>query len=77
MSKKPLKPIITEEIITNLSEIYLKREEKQKELEFYTEELIKLQQRLQLISRDIGVTETIIHLIETEKIIDLGKGKHR
>lgn len=77
MSKKPLKPIITEEIITNLSEIYLKREEKQKELEFYTEELIKLQQRLQLISREIGVTETIIHLIEIEKIIDLGKGKHR
>ncbi len=77
MSKKPLKPIITEEIITNLSEVYIKREEKQKELEFYTEELIKLQQRLQLISRDIGVTETIIHLIETEKIIDLGKGKHR
>jgi hypothetical protein len=57
--------------IINISDLYDEKERKQKELEFYTEELDKLMLRLGMLQHEIGVTETIINMIEGEYLVDL------
>ena len=58
-------------LIIDISDIYDQRDRKKKELKFYTVELQKLMDKLGMIQQDIGVTETIIRLIENEQILDL------
>ena len=58
-------------LIIDISDIYDQRDRKKKELKFYTVELEKLMAKLGMIQQDIGVTETIIRLIENEQILDL------
>jgi hypothetical protein len=57
--------------IINISDLYDEKERKQKELQFYTEELDKLMLRLGMLQHEIGVTETIINMIEGEYLVDL------
>jgi len=57
--------------IINISDLYDEKERKQKELEFYTQELDKLMLRLGMLQHEIGVTETIINMIEGEYLVDL------
>jgi len=54
-----------------LNDIYEIRKRKEDELEFYHKELNKLMIRLDLIRREISVTNQIIELIETEKVVDV------
>lgn len=54
-----------------LTDIIETRLRKQKELEYYEEELRKLQQKMFFIKKDIDITTLIINLIEDEKIMDL------
>lgn len=58
-------------LIIDISDIYAQRAVKEKELEFYQTELEKLMFRLGMVQQEIGVTNTIIRLIENEQIIDL------
>jgi hypothetical protein len=58
-------------LIIDITDIYDQRDRKKKELKFYTVELQKLMDKLGMIQQDIGVTETIIRLIENEQILDL------
>jgi len=58
-------------LIIDITDIYDQRDRKKKELKFYTLELEKLMAKLGMIQQDIGVTETIIRLIENEQILDL------
>jgi hypothetical protein len=44
---------------------------KEQELEFYQTELEKLQQKMWWVKKEIDLTETIINIIETEKVMDL------
>lgn len=44
---------------------------KEKELQFYQEELEKLQKKMFFIQKDIEITNTIIRLIENESIYDI------
>jgi len=44
---------------------------KEQELEFYQAELEKLQQKMWWVKKEIDLTETIIDIIETEKVMDL------
>lgn len=44
---------------------------KEKELQFYQEELEKLQKKMFFIQKDIDITNTIIKLIENESIYDI------
>lgn len=44
---------------------------KEQELEFYQKELEKLQQKMWWVKKEIDLTETIINIIETEKVMDL------
>lgn len=58
-------------LIIDITDIYDQRDRKKKELKFYTTELEKLMAKLSMLQQDIGVTETIIRLIENEQILDL------
>lgn len=44
---------------------------KEKELKFYQEELDKLQTKMWWVRKEINLTETIIDIIEKEKVMDL------
>jgi hypothetical protein len=56
--------------IIMLTEILETKVRKEKELEYYQKELEKLQQKMFFIKKDIEVTNLIITMIKTEKIID-------
>ena len=58
-------------LIIDISDIYEQRAVKEKELAFYQAELEKLMFRLGMVQQEIGVTNTIIRLIENEQILDL------
>lgn len=58
-------------LIIDITDIYDQRARKRKELDFYTVELEKLMTKLGMLQHEIGVTETIIRLIENEQILDL------
>lgn len=61
----------SQKLIIDISDIYDQRDRKKKELKFYTQELEKLMAKLGMLQNEIGVTETIIRLIENEQILDL------
>lgn len=44
---------------------------KEKELEFYNEELKKLQSKMWDLQKEISLTNDIIRLIESERLLDL------
>ena len=54
-------------LIISLSDIYEQRAVKERELEFYQKELEKLMFKLGMVQQEIGVTNTIIKMIENEQ----------
>lgn len=54
-----------------LGDFVEQRLRKEKELEFYQKELEKLQFKMSFIQRDIELTNTIIQIIENEKVLDI------
>lgn len=59
-----------------LSEIYKKREEKEKELAFYSEKMKELKTRLFFVQKEIEITDFIIRIIENEKVTIVGDVLH-
>ena len=49
------------------------RSKKQKELMYYREKLLELQEKMKHIQMDIDVTSIIIKMIEGENVIDIQK----
>jgi len=49
-----------------LHEIYESRRQKERELEYYKQQMEMLQERMDLVSREITLTDKIIHIIEQE-----------
>jgi len=60
-----------EKKIILLSDFIDTRIRKEKELEFYQKQLEDIQQKMHWLQRDLDITNTIIDLIETEKVIDI------
>lgn len=58
-------------LIISIDEIYDMRDRKRLELEYYTKQLLELQEKMSFIRREIVLTETIIKLVESDKVIDL------
>ena len=58
-------------LIINLQEVYEIRNRKERELDYYNKELEKLQREMAFIKQEINLTNTIIDIIETEKVVDL------
>jgi len=60
-----------EQRIVMLADVIENKVRKEKELEFYEEELKKLQEKMFWIKRDIDVTNIILDMIKNETVIDL------
>jgi hypothetical protein len=54
-----------------LDDIYEMRKRKEDELAYYHEELRKLSIKLDLVCREINLTNQIIGMIEHEKVVDV------
>jgi len=54
-----------------ISDIVETKIRKEKELQYYQEELEKLKQKMWFIQKDIDITNLIINMIEKEKVVDL------
>ena len=53
-----------------MSEFIEQKVRKEKELEFYQEELQKLTSKIKYLSREVDLTSTIIELIKTDNVYD-------
>lgn len=53
-----------------LSDIIEQKVRKERELEFYQEELEKLQQKMYWLKREIDLNNTIINIIKNDNVID-------
>jgi hypothetical protein len=60
-----------EQRIILLADVIENKVRKEKELEFYEEELKKLQEKMYWLRRDIDVTNIILDMIKNETVIDL------
>jgi len=58
--------------IMMISDLLHIRERKQKELEFYNQQLEELRLKMVFIQQEITLTNRIIDMIEKEQIIDIG-----
>lgn len=59
--------------IIQLADFYRIREEKEKELKFYTEKMEELKTKLFFIQKEMEITTFIIDMIEKEKITMIGQ----
>lgn len=50
---------------------------KEQELEYYQNELDKLKQKMWWVQKEISLTNTIIDIIETEKVVDIRENMNR
>lgn len=57
--------------IVLLKDVYLLKEQKEKELKFYKEKLIELQEKMFWVEKELKLTKDIIKLIEEEKITNI------
>lgn len=55
-------------LITDLIDQRLRKEQ---EIEYYEKELIKIQERLGYLYKEKTLTETILNIIQNDKVIDL------
>jgi len=57
--------------LIQITDILATKLRKEKELEFYQQELEKLQQKMFFVQKDIEITNIIIKMIENESIYDV------
>ena len=57
--------------LIKITDIIETKVRKEKELEFYENELKKLKQKMFFIQKDIDITNIIINIIENEKVVDI------
>ena len=53
-----------------ISEFIEQKLRKEKELEFYQDELLKLTKKISLLSREVDLTNSIISLIKSDNVYD-------
>ena len=54
-----------------ISDVLETKVRKEKELQYYQEELEKLKQKMFFLQKDIDITNIIIDMIENEKVLDV------
>jgi len=54
-----------------LKDFYALKEQKEKELKFYTDKLEEIQEKMTWLEKDLKLTREIIKLIESEKLTDI------
>ncbi len=73
MTKQTTTEDNSENKIIRLADFYQLREEKEKELKFYTEKMEELKTKLFFIQKEMEITTFIIDMIEKEKITMIGQ----
>ena len=68
------KRLMNDKKIILLTDVIEQRLRKQKELDYYEEELQKLQMKMYLTRKEIDLTNTIIDIIQKETVVDLVEG---
>ena len=66
----------TERKILTLTDIIEQKVRKEKELEYYQEQLEELMRKMSWVQQEIDLTNTIIDIIEKEKVEIIGKNVH-
>lgn len=61
--------------IVLLKDFYEMKEQKEKELLFYKEKLVELQDKLYWLERDLTLTKNIIRMIEEERLKNISEGE--
>jgi len=61
--------------IVLLKDFYEMKEQKEKELLFYKEKLLELQDKLYWLERDLTLTKNIIRMIEDDKVKTISEGE--
>lgn len=56
-----------------MKDVYETKRRKEKELEYYQEQLELLQEKMFFVKKEIDITNFIIHIIENEKEVDIKK----
>jgi ribosomal protein S4 len=56
-----------------MKDVYETKRRKEKELEYYQEQLELLQEKMFFVKKEIDMTNFIIHIIENEKEVDIKK----
>lgn len=69
--------IIKPSVIVDLTEIYEIRDRKEQELSYYQKCLEELHVKMGFIQHEIKVTNTIIEMIEEEKVLDIKDHMHK
>ena len=54
--------------ITDILETKLRKE---KEIEYYEEQIVKIRQKMMFLQKDLDLTKLIISIIEKEKVYDI------
>lgn len=54
-----------------IDDVYEIRRRKEEELRFYNEQLDKLKDKMRYVQAEINLTNTIIEIIENEKVLDI------
>lgn len=68
---------MNENKIILLTEVLDQRLRKQKELEYYQQELEKLQTKMFFVKKEIEVTNIIIDIIQKESVVDLRENAYK
>ena len=63
--------------IVLITDIIEQKVRKERELEFYEQELEKLKEKMFWVKREIDLTNTIIRVIQEETVVDLVDGAER
>jgi hypothetical protein len=67
----------TPSVIVDLTEIYEIRDRKERELAYYQKCLEELHIKMGFIQHEIKVTNTIIDMIEEERVLDIKEHMHK
>ena len=57
--------------IISLSDLIEQRFRKQQEIDYYKETLIKLERKINELSKEVDITSLIIDMIETERVLTI------
>lgn len=62
---------MVEDKIIRLGELIEHRLRKEKEIEFYKQQLLELQDKILNLQKDVDLTKLIIDIIQSEKVVDI------
>lgn len=60
-----------------LTDVIETKVRKEKELEYYQQQLEELQRKMFFLKKDIDITNIIINMIESEKVLDIKEEMHK